>query len=168
MAKILFATKWVRPDKCTEVSFLAARVRESDNDDWDKLVHIMKYISGTSNLPLILSANGSGILKFWIDGSITVYPKMIGRTGCVISMERVFTIFSSTRHNLSTRSSDETDIIAVGDCISDVLWNRYWLGARGYDVFYLKNISKKFKCYCFPLFFWKRTSRFQAASARIT
>ena len=67
VAKTLFSTKQYRPETCIIISFLAMRVRESDYDDCAKLVHIMKYTRGTSNLPLILSANGSVILKFCID-----------------------------------------------------------------------------------------------------
>ena len=40
------------------------RVREPENYYWEKLVHIMKYIRSTSNFPLILSYNGSKILKW--------------------------------------------------------------------------------------------------------
>jgi hypothetical protein len=42
-------------------------VRAPDTaDDWSKLVHLMKYLRG------ILSANGSGILKWWVDASFAV------------------------------------------------------------------------------------------------
>ena len=76
VAKKFFATKWARPDTCTTISFLATRARETDNDDWAKLVRIIKCIIGTRNLPLILSANGSGILKWWIYGSFAVHPNI--------------------------------------------------------------------------------------------
>ena len=86
VAKILLATKRARPDTCTTISFLTTRVREPDNDYWDKLVHIMKYIIGTMNLPLILSANGGVIVKWWIDGSFAVHPNIIGHTTGGLSM----------------------------------------------------------------------------------
>ena len=92
--KIIFSTKQARPETCTAISFLVTRVREPENDNWAKLVHIKKYIRGTRKLPLILSANGSGILKWWIDGSFTVHPNMSGNTGGGLSMGRVFTIVS--------------------------------------------------------------------------
>ena len=59
---IIFFTKQDRPDTCTTLSFLATRARKPENDNWAKLVHQAKYIRGTRNLPLILSANISGIL----------------------------------------------------------------------------------------------------------
>jgi hypothetical protein len=76
VAKILYATKRARPDTCTAIAFLTMRVREPDKDDWTKLVHLMIYIRGTRTMPLILSANGSGILKWWVDASFDVHPNM--------------------------------------------------------------------------------------------
>jgi hypothetical protein len=37
----------------------------------------MKYLRGTSTLPLILSANGTGILKWWVDAAFTVHPNIV-------------------------------------------------------------------------------------------
>ena len=60
VAKMLFATKRARPDTGTAISFLMTRTTEPDLDDWNKLAHLMKYVRGTEDLPLILSATGSG------------------------------------------------------------------------------------------------------------
>jgi hypothetical protein len=76
VAKTLYATKRARPDTCTLIAFLTTRVRELDKDDWMKLTHLMKYVRGTRQLPLILSAARSGILKWWIDRSFAVHPNM--------------------------------------------------------------------------------------------
>ena len=110
-------------------------MREPENDDWAKLVHLMKYIGGTRKLTLILSAKVSGILKWWIDGSFTLHPNMRGHTGDCLSMGRGFPIVSSTKHNLNTLSSNKTETLAVDDCIPAVIWNRYCLDSQGYDVF---------------------------------
>jgi hypothetical protein len=64
VATTLYATKRARPDTCTAIAFLTTRVREPDKEDWTKLVHLMRYIRGTHTMPLVLSANGSGILKW--------------------------------------------------------------------------------------------------------
>ena len=66
-AKALYATKRARSDTCTAVAFLTMRAREPDLDNWAKMVHMMRYIRGTRTLPLILGANGSSILKWWVD-----------------------------------------------------------------------------------------------------
>jgi hypothetical protein len=69
VAKTLYATKRARPNTCTAIAFLMTRVQAPDKDDWNKLTHLMKYLRGTHTLPLILSANGTGILKWWVDAA---------------------------------------------------------------------------------------------------
>ena len=81
VAKTLYATKRARPDTCTAIAFLMTRVRAPDKDDWTKLVHLMKYIRGSRTMPLILSANGMGILKWWVDASFAVHPNLCGHSG---------------------------------------------------------------------------------------
>jgi hypothetical protein len=76
VAKTLYATKRARPDTCTAVAYLTTIVREPDIDDWKKLSHMIKYLRGTKTLPLVLSASGAGILKWWVDGSFAVQPGM--------------------------------------------------------------------------------------------
>ena len=107
VAKILFATKRARPDTCTAIAFLTTRVREPDKDDWEKLRHLIQYIRKTKDLPLILSADGTGILKWWVDASFAVHPNMRGHSGGGFSMGRGCPIVGSTKQKLNTRSSTE-------------------------------------------------------------
>ena len=116
------------------IAYLTTRVREPDKDDWKKLVHLMKYIRGTAKLPLILRANGSGIVKWWIDGSFGVHPNMRGHTGGGLSMGTGFPIVTSTKQKLNTRSSTESELVAVDDCMPAICWTRYFLLAQGYGV----------------------------------
>ena len=81
VANMLFSTKRARPDTGTAVSCLTTRVIDPDQSDWMKMVHLFKYVRGTKDLPLIISADNSGILKCYIDGSHAVYPNMRGHTG---------------------------------------------------------------------------------------
>jgi hypothetical protein len=85
VAKILYSTKQARPDTCTAIPFLTTRVRAPDKD-WNTLVRLMIYIRGTRTMPLILSANGSGILKWWVDASFAVHPNMHGHSGGGLSL----------------------------------------------------------------------------------
>jgi hypothetical protein len=134
VAKTLYATKRARPDTCTAIAFLTTRVREPDKDDWTKLVHLMRYIRGTRTMPLILSANGSGILKWWVDASFAVHPNMRDHSGGGLSLGRGFPIMSSTKQKLNTRSSTETEIVCADDFVPTICWTRYFMKARGYGV----------------------------------
>jgi hypothetical protein len=134
VAKMLFATKRARPDTGTAVSYLTTRVREPDRDDWRKLVHLMQYVRATKDLPLILSADGSGILKWHVDGSYTVHPNMRGHTGGGLTMGRGYPYSASTKQKLNTRSSTESELVGVDDMMPSILWTRNFLESQGYGV----------------------------------
>jgi hypothetical protein len=70
--------------------------------DWSKLVHLMKYLRGTRTLPLILSANGTSILKCWVDAAFAVHLNMQGHSGGGLSLGRGFPIVSLTKQKLNT------------------------------------------------------------------
>ena len=133
-AKTLYATKRARPDTSTAIAFLTTRVRNPDKDDWRKLCHLMMYIRGTKKLPLRLSADGSGILKWWVDASFAVHPNMRGHSGGGLSLGRGFPIASSTKQKLNTRSSTETELVGVDDFMPSICWTRYFMNAQGYEI----------------------------------
>jgi hypothetical protein len=134
VSKTLHATKRARPDTCTAITFLTTRVREPDKDDWTKLVHLMRYIRGTRTMPLIISANGSGILKWWVDASFKVHTNMRGHSRGGLSLGRGFPIVSSAKQKLNTRSSTEMEIVGADDFMPEICWTRYFMKAQGYGV----------------------------------
>jgi hypothetical protein len=134
VAKTLFATKRARPDTCTAVAYLTTRVLDPDIEDWRKMTHMMEYLHETQDLPLILSANNMGVVKWWVDGSFAVHPNMRGHTGGGMSLGRGFPIVHSTKHKLNTRSSTEAELVSVDDCMPAICWTRYFLQAQGYAV----------------------------------
>lgn len=69
VAKALYITKQVRPDIFVTIAFLTARAQEPDQNDWEKLSHLMKYLRGMRELPLplILGGNNTSIVKWYVD-----------------------------------------------------------------------------------------------------
>jgi hypothetical protein len=122
VAKTLYATKQARPNTCTAIAFLMMRVRAPDKDDWNKLTHLMKYLSGTGMLPLILSANGTGILKWWVDAAFAVHSNMQGHSGGGLSLRRGIPIVSSTKQKLNTQSSMESEIVSADEFMPAICW----------------------------------------------
>jgi hypothetical protein len=98
----------------------------------------MKYLCGTREIPLILSANKNGIIKWYVDGSFGVYPNMKGHTGEGVTFGKGFPFVTSTKQKLNTRSSTESELVAVDNCMPAICWTRYFLEPQGYGVF--KNI----------------------------
>ncbi len=62
----------------------------------------MEYLRVDMLHPLILSADGSGLLMWYVDASFAVHPNMHSHTGGVLTMGRGFPINSSTKQKLNT------------------------------------------------------------------
>jgi hypothetical protein len=85
-------------------------------------------------IPLILSANVSGILKWWVDPSFAVHPNMRGHSGGGLSLGRGFPIVSPTKQKFNTQSSTETDFVGTDDFMPAICWTHYAMKAQGYSV----------------------------------
>ncbi len=116
------------------IEFLTTRVRAPNVDDWRKLSHLMEYLRVDRLRPLILSANGSGVLMWYVDASFAVHPNMRSHTCGGLTMGRGFPIVSSTKQKLNAQSSNESELVGVDDMMSIVVWSRYFLLAQGYGL----------------------------------
>jgi hypothetical protein len=73
-------------------------------------------------MPPILSANGSGILKWWVDVSFAVHPNMRWHSGGGLYLGRGFPIISSTKQKLNIWRSAETEIVGADDFMPSICW----------------------------------------------
>ena len=88
----------------------------------------MEYLRGDRLCPLILSADGSGVLMWYADASFAVHPNMRSHIGGGLTMGRGFPIVSSTKQKLNTRSSTESELVGVDNMIMPIVfWSRYFL-----------------------------------------
>ena len=134
MAKLLFLCKRARPDIQTTIAFLSTCVKQPDCDDYKKLGHVMKYIRKTITLTLTLEADDLQLIHWSIDGAFTTHWDMRSHTGGAMTLGKGVIYSTSTRQKLNTRSSTEAKLVAVDDCMSQVLWTRYFLEAQGYNI----------------------------------
>ncbi len=86
MAKGIYVPKRARPDISLSIAFLTTRVKGLDIDDWSKLCHLVEYLRSTRGLPLILAANSTGVLSWYVDALFAVHPDMRGHTGDTMTM----------------------------------------------------------------------------------
>jgi hypothetical protein len=86
------------------------------------------------DLPLILGADGTGIINWYVDASFAAHANMRGHTGGALTMGRGFPIVSSTKHKINTQSSTESELVGVNDMISSILCTQYFLNHQGYKV----------------------------------
>ena len=62
-AKLLFVSKRGRPDIQVAISFLTTRVTQPDEDDWKKLLRLMRYIDTSIDLLFTLSIDSFNAIK---------------------------------------------------------------------------------------------------------
>ena len=127
VAKALFATKIYRADIHTAVSFLTTRVRVPNKDDWKKMIRLMQYLRDTTEMPLTLRADGTNIVKLWVDRSYAVHPDIRSQTGGTMSLGKGAIISTSIKQKMNTKSSIEKKLIAADDLMPHILWTNYFL-----------------------------------------
>ncbi len=133
-AKLLFLCKRARPDIQTAVAFLTTRVKGPDTDDLKKLYRVLAYLSGSKDITLNLEATDLSVVKWWVDGSYATHHDMRSHTGITMSLGKGSVYSSSIRQKLNTKSSTESELVAVADAMPQILWTGYFLKAQGYDI----------------------------------
>ena len=65
-SKGLFACKISRPELNPTVSALCRRVKNQNDDDWEKLLRFIQYTNGTRRYRLIFSADDLNVIKWYV------------------------------------------------------------------------------------------------------
>jgi len=96
---------------------------------------VLCYLNGTRHLKLILSADSMNFSIHWyIDASHQVHEDCRGQIGSLMTFGKGAVTSSSNKMKCNTKSSTETEIIALGDKLPDVLWTRYFVECQGYNI----------------------------------
>jgi hypothetical protein len=136
VAKALFLCKRARPDIQPTIAVLCTRVIGPNEAHWAKLVRLMKYLNGTRELKLTLSADNLHCIKRYVDASFAVHPDYKSHTGATMSYGdgdgAVQSI--SRKQKLNTRSSTESELVGVNDVPVMILWTKLFLDEQGYNI----------------------------------
>ncbi len=132
-AQLLFLSR-VHCNILPAVAFLTTWVKFPDKDDWGKLKLVLKYLNGTWNLKLTLSADSLSILHWYVDASHQPHDDCQGHTGAIFTFGTGAVTSSSNKHKLITISSTESELVAMYDKSGDILWTRHFLEAQGYTI----------------------------------
>jgi hypothetical protein len=134
VAKALYITKRARLDMSLAIAFLTTQVRSPNIEDWEKLHHLMEYLRGDRERPLILGADNEEMLMRYVNASFVVHPNMRKHTGGGMTLGRGFPISVSTKQKLNTKSSTESELDGVDNMMPFILWTCYFLLSQGYGV----------------------------------
>ena len=134
VAKALFLTMRARPDIRLTVAFLCTRVKEPTTYDWFKLTRMMNYLKKTVDDCLIIELGDLSKTVWGVDASYAVHADGRSHSGMSMQMGKGAITSMSRKQKLVTRSSTEAELVAVDDCMSQVLWTKYFLEEQGYPV----------------------------------
>jgi len=134
VAKGLFACKRARPDIHTAIAVLCTRVAAPNEDDWDKLMRLLKYINGTRADKLTLSADNLQVVKWYADSAFAVHSNCRSHTGGAMIYGSGVPISSSRKQRLNTRSSTEAELVGADDMATMMLWTKLFLEAHGVEI----------------------------------
>ena len=131
VAKVLYCAKRSRPDLLTTTSFLATRVQDPTVQDYGKLQRLLKYVNGSRDLWLTLEADEGWGLFAYIDASYGMHPDGKSHTGVCMLLGKGAFYVQSSKQKIVSKSSTESEIIAVSDGLSEVIWARNFLLDQG-------------------------------------
>lgn len=149
VAKMLYMAKRARPDILTAISFLTTRIMDPTEEDHGKLIRVIKYLYGTKDLPLTLSANmlqdNEVTITAYVDASYATHDDCKGHTGAAITLGQGILYAKSSKQKTVARSSTEAELNAVDDSLRTLLWLQNFLHHLGYGkkpiLLYQDNIS---------------------------
>ncbi len=71
-------------------------------------------------------------LAWYIDGSYASHEDMRGQSGAVLVTGNCAVLFRSKKQKVNTRSSTETELIAVDDALPTIQWTMNFMAEQGY------------------------------------
>jgi len=84
--KGMYLCKWGRPDIQLEIAFLITRCEEPNENDWKQLIRLMNYLKGTVDDVLILEADNTQTMRWYVDAAFAAHKDMKSHTGAVMTM----------------------------------------------------------------------------------
>ena len=143
-----YLAKRVRPDILTAVSWCASRVLNPTEEDEAKLDRVLGYLQATKTNGTILRIGEKVQLRAYVDASYAVYPDAKSVSGIVIMLGDAMIYVKSSKQKIVTRSSTESELVAISDSLSQILWTREYMLSSGIvigpAILYQDNMSTIF------------------------
>ncbi len=130
--KGMFLCKRARQDIQPAVTFLASRTGESTEQDWTKLLRMLSFLKCTMEDVMVLSADDTQRLYWYVDAAFAVHHDMRSHSGAILSLGGGTVMSGSTKQKINTRSSTEAELVGIDDYLSKILWSKRFIEAQGF------------------------------------
>jgi hypothetical protein len=110
-------------------------VQGPDEDDWKKLLRMLKFLEQTVDDELILGAVDGEVLlpDYYPDAAFAVHADMKSHTGGIQTFGRGAATTLSAKQKLNTKSSTEAEVVGTDDILPLALWTTNFLEEQGYE-----------------------------------
>jgi hypothetical protein len=124
IGKLLYLARATRPDISAIVGILGQYVKEPLTNHWDAVIHVLKYLKGTTDMELCLSGKSLDVIAYsdadWAGDTMD----RKSRSGTVIYLGNSAIVWSSLKQEVVARSTTEAEYIALSMTVTEVLWIR--------------------------------------------
>ena len=134
VARALFASKRVRDDLLPTVTFLCARVKEPDEDDWQKPLRPLKCMKHADGVVKTLEMDNLSVVRWWADAAFAVHKDMKSHTGGIVTLGKGAAQSTSAKHELNAMSSTEAKLAGANEVVSYPMWTKHFVEAQGYSL----------------------------------
>jgi hypothetical protein len=97
-------------------------------------MRVMKYLNGTKEENLTLSADDLKVVKWYVDASFAVHPDFKSHTGPMMMLGKGAMQSIARKQKMNVQSSTEGEVVAANNAATMILWTKLFLEAQGYDV----------------------------------
>ena len=134
VAKCSFTTKRMRADIQVAVAFLCTRVREPDQDDWNKLIRMLSCLKCNAHLHTTLMADAANVAEWAADVAFAVHRDFKSHTGAGMSLGKGAVTTNSLKQKIMTKCSTSAELVGADETTNGVLWSKCFLEEQGHDV----------------------------------
>ena len=129
----MYLAKRTRPDILTPLSILATRMQDPDTEDKIALERVYKYVNNTKDYGLTYKPT-SMELHYWSDAAYALHLDRRGHSGIMATLgfANAPIYVKSGKQKIHTRSSTESELVALDECILHLLWMRQIIEFLGY------------------------------------
>ena len=85
-------------------------------------------------MKLLLSIDDLSNIMWWVETSDRTHEDCKGHTGVMMSLGGGAVISSSRKQKINTKSSTESELVALDDALTTILWILYFIEAQGYSI----------------------------------
>ena len=98
------------------------------------MIRLLRYLNGTEEAKLILSAENLSVIKWYVDAAFAVHTDFKSHTGAVMTFGQGAIQTLSRKQKLNTKSRTDAELVGADDAAVMILWTMLFLEAQGYKV----------------------------------